>query len=93
MNNNEGLIKDADIKRISEEGTKIYNQIKTKYEPRDNGKFLAIEIDSKDVYPGDKSAEAVVLAKKEHPDKIFYIVRIGFDTAEMMVRSFINTGR
>lgn len=45
--NDEELIKKADIQKIAEEGTKIYQGIKTDFEPHQNGKFLAIDIDSK----------------------------------------------
>jgi hypothetical protein len=90
MNNNEGLIKDADIKRIAEEGTKIYESIKVKYDPSETGKFLAIDVDSKEAYLGNTSADALVLAKKAHPNKVFYVIKIGFDVAETMARSFID---
>jgi hypothetical protein len=39
--NDDTLIKQADIQKIAEEGSKIYQTIKTEYEPQANGKFLA----------------------------------------------------
>jgi len=90
-NNNEELIKKADIQRIAEEGAKIYQQIKVSYDPKEKGKFLAIDIDSKKVYLGNTSAEALELARQNHPNKVFYVVKVGFDAAETMARSFINT--
>ena len=87
-NNTEELIKKADIKKIAEEGAKIYQQIKVKYDPKERGKFLAIDIDSKEVYLGNTSAEALELARQNHPNKVFYVVKIGFDVAETMARSF-----
>ena len=86
----EELIKTADIQKIASEGSKIYEQIKVQYDPKENGKFLAIDIDSKQAYLGNTSAEAVVLAREKHPKKIFYVVKIGFDVAETMARSFIE---
>jgi len=88
MSNNEELIKKADIQKIAEEGNKIYEQIKVNYEPKDNGKFLAIDIESKKEYLGNTSAEALELARQNHPDKVFYVIKIGFDVAETMARSF-----
>jgi len=38
------LIKKADIPKIAQEGGKIYQKIKVNYEPKENGKFLAIDI-------------------------------------------------
>jgi len=87
-NNTEELIKKADIQKIAEEGAKIYQQIKVKYDPKERGKFLAIDIDSKEVYLGNTSAEALELARQNHPNKVFYVVKIGFDVAETMARSF-----
>lgn len=81
----------AAIQKISSEGKNVYDSIKTNYEPHYNGKFLAIDIDSKDVYLADDGAQAVELARKAHPDKIFYLVKIGFETAETVARSFTIT--
>lgn len=88
--NNEELIKKADIQLIVEKGKKLYEQIKVNYDPKEKGKFLAIDIDSEKVYLGNTSAEAVALAKQNHPNKVFYVVKIGFDVAETMAKSFIE---
>ncbi len=87
-NNNEELIKKTDIQKIAEEGARIYEQIKVNYDPKEREKFLAIDIDSKKAYLGNTSAEALELARQNHPDKVFYVVKIGFDVAETMARSF-----
>ncbi|HCP08358.1 MAG TPA: hypothetical protein DIT25_00990 [Candidatus Moranbacteria bacterium] len=86
--NNEDLIKKSDIQKIASEGTQIYEQIKANYDPKEKGKFLAIEIESKKAYLGNTSAEALELARENHPSKLFYVVKIGFDVAETMARSF-----
>ncbi len=88
MNTNEELIKKANIQKIAEEGAKIYDQIKINYDPKEKGKFLAIDIESEKAYLGNTSAEALELARRNHPDKIFYVVKIGFDVAETMARLF-----
>lgn len=87
---NEDLIKKANIQRIAEEGAKIYEQIKINYDPRERGKFLALDIESKKAYLGNTSAEALELARQNHPDKVFYVVKIGFDAAETMARAFLS---
>lgn len=84
MSNNEELIKKANIQKIAEEGAKIYESIKLQYEPVQNGKFLAIDVESKDTYIGNASSEAVELARKAHPNKVFYVVKIGFSAAETL---------
>ena len=90
MTNDNDLLKDADIQKIAEKGAKIYDRIKVKYEPRDNGKFLAIDVESEKEYPGNTSAEALALARTKHPNKIFYVVKIGFDVVETMAKSYVE---
>lgn len=90
MNND--LIKKADIQRIAEEGAKIYERVKADFDPKEKGKFLAIEIGSGKVYLGDTSAAALELARTNHPDTVFYVVKIGFDVAETIAKSFLKNG-
>jgi len=80
----EELIKNTDLEKIATQGALIYQGVKSKYEENSIGKFLAIDIDSKDQYLAQTSAEAVVLARAAHPNKVFYVVKIGFDAAETM---------
>ena len=82
--NNYDLIKKADIQKIAETGEKIYEEIKLQYEPAQNGKFLAIDIKSKDTFISNTSSEAVELARKAHPNEVFYVVKIGFSAAETL---------
>ncbi len=88
--NGDELIKQSDIQKIAQEGAKIYEQIKVNYDPKEKGKFLAIEIENKKVYLASTSAEALELARQSHPSKIFYVIKIGFDVAETMAESFIK---
>jgi len=90
MTNNEELIKKVDIQKIAEEGSKIYEKIKVNYDPKHKGKFLAIDIESKKAYLGNTSAKALELARANHPNKVFYVVKIGFDVAETMAETFIK---
>lgn len=82
----EDLVKNADLQKIADEGEKIYESVKAKYEPQENGKFLAIEIESKDVFFGEHSKDAVDLAKHKHSDKVFYVVKIGFGVTETLAK-------
>ncbi len=82
MNND--LIKQTDIQKLAEAGAKIYETIKSQYEPAQNGKFLAIDTESKDAYIAKTSSEAVELARKAHTNKVFYVVKIGHSAAETL---------
>jgi len=72
------------MQKIAEKGSEIYEKIKINYEPQNNGKFLAIDIDSGKVYLGNSSSDAVQLAMKAHPDKVFYVVKIGYSATEIL---------
>ena len=89
--NNDDLIKKADIQKIAEAGAKIYETVKLQYEPDKNGKFLAIDIESKDTYSSNTSSEAVELARKAHPNKVFYVVKIGFSAVETLASLASNS--
>lgn len=91
MSNNDELItKRTNIQKIAEKGAKIYESIKSRYEPAQNGKFLAIDVNSKDTYTGNTSSEAVELARKAHPNKVFYVVKIGFSAAETLAALWLS---
>jgi len=81
---NEDLTKKVDIEKLADEGERIYEEIKAKYEPQDIGKYLAIEVGSKDVYLAENTADAVLAAKKVHPDKMFFVVKIGYSANEIL---------
>lgn len=86
----ENLIKNVDIGKIANEGIKIYEKIKSNYDPEEKGKFLAIEIESENAFLGNSSAEALEKAKNAYPDKVFYVVRIGYDVAETIARNILE---
>lgn len=76
-----------ELQRIASEGAKIYEGIRVQYDPKEKGRFLAIEVESKNAYLGSTSADAVASAREQHPNKLFYVVKIGYDVAETMARS------
>lgn len=82
------LIRHVNIDHIADAGMKIYNKLKSKYDPKERGKYLAIDIDSKKEYFGETSTEAMHRARQAHPNKVFYLVKIGFDSAETLARTF-----
>ena len=64
--------------------------MKGEYEPKYKGKFLAIEVTSGQIYMADTSGEAIERAKAEHPDTLFYLVKVGFDSAAMLAQSLVG---
>lgn len=88
---NEELIKETDIQKIADKGSEIYDKDKVRYEPEHTGEFLAIDIDSEKTYLANTSSEAVELARKSHPNKIFYVVKIGYSVSETLSNFRINS--
>ncbi|MBU2545243.1 hypothetical protein KKC65_02220 [Patescibacteria group bacterium] len=86
----ENLIKNTNIEKIAKDGSEIYQTIKTQYEPDNNGKFLAIDIESKEVFLGETSSEAVELARTSYPDKVFYVVKIGHSVVDILAHLKAN---
>lgn len=74
----------VDTKAIAERGQKIYeDRLKGKLEPLHKGKIIAIEVETEDYFLGDSVIEAVNKAKERHPDKVFFIARIGYKTVHV----------
>ena len=67
------------LDEIFQRGEEIYQGIKHQYEPRYNGKFLIIDVESGKAYMDDFGARAEERALAEKPDGLFHLVRIGFD--------------
>lgn len=84
MDNNEELIRKADIQQLADEGNKVYQEVKHQYEPHQNGSFLAIEVESKRTYLGNTASEAVELARAAHSEKVFYVIKIGSSASEVL---------
>lgn len=82
--------KKVDAEEFVRKGDQVYAKIRSQYEPKHNGKYLAIEPESKKVYLGKDGAEAMAAASKDQPDKVFYLVKIGFTAAETIARSYLT---
>lgn len=63
---------------FADKGEEIYQGLKGQLEPKYKGKIVAIEIESGDYFLGKNSIEALTKAKKKHPDKLFYFVKVGY---------------
>lgn len=64
---------------IAERGEKIYQeQFKDVLEKDHKGKFVAIDVEGAKYFLGKSPEEALEKAKKEFPDKIFHLIRIGY---------------
>lgn len=63
---------------IAEKGEKIYQQkLKDTLERDHKGEFVAIEVETGKYFLGKSPEETLETAKKEFPEKIFHLIRIG----------------
>jgi hypothetical protein len=58
-------------------GEQIYFEIKEELEKNYYGKFVVIEVDTKDYFVNDDKTLAIQEAEKKHPGKLFFIAQIG----------------
>jgi hypothetical protein len=63
---------------VAEKGEKIYQEkYKDQLEKTSIGKFVAIEVESEKYFLADTAEDALANAKKEYPNKFFYLIKIG----------------
>lgn len=79
---NSPLAKRSDDIELAERGQALYDeQLKETLEPAHPGRFVAIEPGSGRYFLGGTGLEAMRAARGEMPDQLFYLVRIGHETA------------
>lgn len=73
----------TDLRELSRKGEELYqSKLKDSLEKAHRGEFVAIEAESGDYFIDKTQIDAWQLAKKKHPDKLFYFVRVGFPAVE-----------
>ena len=77
----------TNIQEIIRKGLEIYNDLKEKSDPIYIGKQVVIEVDSGKYFIGDTRDEATIKAKKEFPDKVMFVKKIG--QVEKVSRHFL----
>lgn len=68
----------VDIHQLSEEGKKIYQELKDNLEMKHKGEYLAIEVETGDYFIGRTIEEAGKKAREKYPNKIFHLIKIGY---------------
>ena len=67
---------------LAERGQKFYDeQLKALLEPSEIGKFVAIEPYLERYFVAARDIEALQAARAALPDKVFFLVRIGYEAA------------
>jgi hypothetical protein len=65
-------------KQVAQKGEQIYQEkLKPILEPKENGKFVTIEVNSGEYFLGDSLLEALQQARQKYPDRLFHKKGIG----------------
>ncbi len=65
--------------QIAQKGQQLYEErLKPDLEPRQNGKFVVVEVETGEYFIGESILEALQKAKEKHPEKLFHTIRIGY---------------
>ncbi len=65
-----------------ERGKRLYDErLRDELEPENTGRFLAVEPESEKYFLGDTDVEALMAAREAMPGNLFYLVRVGYETA------------
>lgn len=68
---------------LVERGQRFYDQqLKEKLEPEHKGRYVAIEPESGRYFVDDTGTGALTAARSEMPDGLFYLMRVGYQTAD-----------
>jgi hypothetical protein len=60
----------------------IYNRkYRAKYEHRYHGQIVAIDVASEEAFVGKTELAALNKARRKHPDRVFYFLRVGYKAA------------
>ena len=67
---------------LAESGQRLYDgRLKALLEPEHEGEFVAIDPDSERYFLGPTGLAALRAGRKEFPNKLFYLLRVGQDAA------------
>lgn len=75
-------LSDTSVSQITKAGEQLYQtKLKGKLEPRYKGQYVVIEPESGDYFIGQDPHKANQEAQKKYPEKVFYLKKIGYDSA------------
>lgn len=78
---------------IAEKGEQIYKEkLSHKLEKTHKGKYVAIDVETEEYFLGKSPEEALEKAAKKFPNKIFHLIRIGYQGVYQVSWSAGSTG-
>jgi len=71
------------MSELAEKSKAFYErELKKLLEPMEKGKFVAIEPDTKSYFVDKDGTKALLQARDAFPDKLFFLMRIGYEAAD-----------
>lgn len=71
------------MSELAEKSKAFYERkLKNLLEPAEKGKFVAIEPDTKSYFVDKDGTKALLKARDAFPDKLFFLIRIGYEAAD-----------
>ena len=68
---------------LVEHGQRFYDEnLRAILEPDQTGRFVAIEPETGRYFVGHTGSAALVAARTAMPDSLFYLMRVGYETAD-----------
>ena len=68
--------------RVAEQAKAIYaEKLQSHLEVKHPNQFVAIEAESEEFFVGETFSKAVAAARKAHPNRISFVIRIGHEAA------------
>jgi len=77
------------LEEFSKKSEAFYSKIRNELETKYKGKYAAIDFESERYWIGDTASDALSRAKKDFPEKLFYLVQIG-SSATFTVQSVVG---
>lgn len=68
----------VNLEDFSKKSLEYYEQIKEQLKKETMGKFVALDYETSQYWLGETASETLEKAKKQFPEKLFYLLQIGF---------------
>lgn len=82
------------MSELADKSKALYDQkLKTLLEPAEKGKYVAIEPDSENYFVDADGTKALLQARAALPDKLFFLIRIGYEAAHSIGGYGYKSGR
>lgn len=81
----------TDPEAFARKAEAIYKRkYRSRFEPRYHGRIVAIDVTSGEAFLGATEREAFDKARKKHPDRVFFFLRVGYRAAHRITSPYFQ---